>query len=174
MVNWVPSGTLFSLKGFVMYSPNYDFDKDLPIAQATEKQVANFLVEKAKMTFVHDNDDNKYDLMMKTQGGKSITIEVKEDFSCQRTGNVGVEFECRGKPSGIEVSQADAYLYKVHEPDGRKGLYVIATKNLKKMIREEQYFRIVCGGDPGSNSMNYLFRLDVVKNNFKKLGYVNE
>jgi hypothetical protein len=157
-----------------MYSPNYDFDKDLPIAQATEKQVANFLVEKADMTFVHDNDDNAYDLMMKTKDGKNVTIEVKEDFSCQRTGNVGVEYECRGKPSGISVSKANAYLYKVHEPSGRIGLYVIATKNLKKMIAEEQYFRIVNGGDPGSNSMNYLFKLNVFKNNFKFMGWVDE
>lgn len=155
-----------------MYTSNYDFDKDLPIAQATEKQVADFLVEKAKMTFINDNDDNKYDLLMKTQDGRDITIEVKEDFSCERTGNVGVEYECRGKPSGIDVSQADAYLYKVHEPSGKNGLYVIATKKLKKMIAEEQYFRIVNGGDPGSNSMNYLFKLEVVQQNFRFLGYV--
>lgn len=152
------------------YSPNYDFNKDLPIAQKTERDVASFLVEKAEMQFLGDNDDNKYDLLMQTREGRKITIEVKEDFSCQRTGNVGVEFECRGKPSGIETSQADLYLYKVHEPDGKQRLYVIKTSLLKKMIREEKYFRIVSGGDPGSNSMNYLFKLGVIKENFSKLG----
>lgn len=152
------------------YQPNYDFDKDLPIAQKTERDVAEFLCEKAQMQFLGDNDDNKYDLLMQTREGRKITIEVKEDFSCQRTGNVGVEYECRGKPSGIEVSQADLYLYKVHEPDGKSRLYVIKTSLLKQMIKEEKYFRIVCGGDPGSNSMNYLFRLNVIKENFSYLG----
>jgi len=152
--------------------PNYNFDLDLPVATKTEKQVADFLVENAKFEFLGDNDDNKYDLRMKAPNGKVITIEVKEDFSCQRTGNVGVEFSCRGKPSGIEVSQADLYLYKVHEPSGDKRLYVIETAKLKQMIKDELYFRIVNGGDVGSNSMNYLFRLMVIKENFMYLGKV--
>lgn len=156
------------------YTPNYNFDLDLPIAKKTEEQVAKFLIKHAQMKFLGECDTNAYDLKMSTKDDKIVTIEVKEDFTCQRTGNVGVEYECRGKPSGISVSKADAYLYKIHEPNGKKSLYVIATKNLKKMIAEEQYFRVVNGGDPGSNSMNYLFKLDVIKNNFKRLGYVNE
>lgn len=152
--------------------PNYDFDVDLPIAQKTERQVAEFLIEKGGMTFLEDCDTNAYDLKMKTNSGAEITIEVKEDFSCERTGNVGVEFECRGKASGISVSQAQLYLYKVHEPDGRIGLYVTQTKDLKSMIARQEYFRIVNGGDPGSNSMNYLFKLNVFKKNFKYLGSV--
>ena len=152
--------------------PYYDFTIDLPIAQKTERQVAQFLCDKAGMKFVSECDDNKYDLLMETKDGRPLTFEVKEDFSCERTGNVGVEYSCRGKASGIEVSQADAYLYKVHEPSGKNGLYVIATKNLKKMISDEKYFRIVNGGDPGSNSMNYLFKLDIIKDNFRFLGYV--
>lgn len=157
-----------------MRTPNYDFGKDLPIARKTEKQVAEYLVEKAGMKFIKDNDDNKYDLLM-AMGEKEITIEVKEDFSCERTGNVGVEYHCRGKPSGISVSKADLYLYKVHEPSGRKGLYIIKTPSLKKMCFEDQaWFREVNGGDPGSNSLNYLFKLDVFKKYFKYIGSVPE
>jgi hypothetical protein len=153
------------------YQPNYDFDQDLAVAQKTESKIAQFLVDNAELKFVSDNNDNKYDLLMENRKGQKITIEVKEDFTCQRTGNVGVEYECRGKPSGIEVSQALLYLYKVHEPDGTQRLYVIKTDLLKKMIRDEKYFHIVCGGDPGSNSMNYLFKLDVIKAHFSYLGY---
>lgn len=152
--------------------PNYDFNLDLPIAQKTERQVAEFLVEKGGMTFLEDCDNNAYDLKMKTNNGSELTVEVKEDFSCERTGNVGVEYECRGKPSGISVSQAAVYLYKIHEPSQRIGLYVIPTKELKQMIKRQEYFRVVNGGDPGSNSMNYLFKLDVIKENFKYLGSV--
>jgi hypothetical protein len=38
------------------------------------------------------------------------------------------------------------------------------------MIEDELYHRIVVGGDPGSNSKNYLFKLKVIMDNFKYLG----
>jgi hypothetical protein len=57
-------------------------------------------------------------------------------------------------------------------PNKKIGVYVIPTNNLRKMIEDKNYFRIVNGGDVGSNSMNYLFKLDVIKQNFKFLGYL--
>ena len=156
-----------------MTTPNYDFRKDFPIARKTEAQIARHLCEKQNMKFLGECNNSDYDIKMLTPNGKEITIEIKEDFSCARTGNVGVEYECRGRASGIEVSKADFYIYKVHQPDGKKGVYVIQTPKLKQMIADELYFRTVVGGDPGSNSKNYLFKLDVIKNNFKFLGYID-
>ena len=152
-----------------MHKPNYDFNKDLVVANKTERQIAKYL-ESMDIKTLEMRNDNKYDLLVEMPSKKQVTIEIKEDFSCQRTGNVGVEYECRGKPSGISVSQAGFYLYKVHEPSGEKRLYIIQTENLKKMIKEHKWFREVCGGDPGSNSRNYLFKLDVIKENFKCVG----
>ena len=156
----------------MMHTPNYDFDKDLPIAQKTEKQITEFLVSKG-LEFIEDCDDNRYDVKMRfTQGdeSKEVTIEIKEDFTCERTGNIGVEIESWGRPSGIATSKADFYLYKVHEPNGRKGIYMIKTSELKAMIKQRLWHREVIGGDPGSNSRNFLFRLEVVQKNFKYLG----
>ena len=155
-----------------MTTPNYDFRKDFPIARKTEAQIAQYLSEKQKMKFLGECNNSDYDIRMETPSGKTITIEIKEDFSCARTGNVGVEYECRGRASGIEVSKADFYIYKVHQPDGKKGVYVIQTPQLKRMIEDKEYFRTVVGGDPGSFSKNYLFKLDVIKSNFKFLGYL--
>jgi hypothetical protein len=155
-----------------MTTPNYDFRKDFPIARKTEAQIAQYLSEKQNMKFLGECNNSDYDIRMETPSGKKITIEIKEDFSCARTGNVGVEYECRGRASGIEVSKADFYIYKVHQPDGKKGVYVIQTPQLKRMIEDKEYFRTVVGGDPGSFSKNYLFKLDVIKSNFKFLGYL--
>lgn len=155
-----------------MRTPNYDFNKDLPIAKRTEAQITDYLVSKG-MTFLEDCDDNRYDVKMGVGKGddmKEVTIEIKEDFTCERTGNVGVEIESWGRPSGLAVSKADFYLYKVHEPSGRKGLYLIKTSKLKKMVKNGEWFREVVGGDPGSNSRNFLFKLGVVKENFTFLG----
>jgi hypothetical protein len=155
-----------------MRTPNYNFEDDLPIAKKTEAQITDFLVGKG-LKFLEDCDDNRYDVKMGLGEGddfKEVTIEIKEDFTCERTGNVGVEVESWGRPSGLSVSKADFYLYKVHEPNGRKSMYMIKTTKLKKMVKDCLWFREVVGGDPGSDSRNFLFKLNVVKENFSFLG----
>ena len=113
---------------------------------------------------VNYNNDYRYDTLMKLDTGKTIKVEIKEDFTCKRTGNVGVEYSCRGKDSGITTTEAQLYFYKVHTPKGIKNI-LMTTKNLKRIISEEKYFRTVNGGDPGSNSLNYLFKLGVFLEN---------
>jgi len=146
--------------------PNYDFKKDFPIAQKTEHEVADLLVKLYNADIISFEKTNKYDILAKIHQ-KEYKFEVKEDFTCQKTGNVGLEFACRGKPSGIQVSQADFYIYKIHAPDGIIRYFLLQTIILKDMIKNEQYFRIVNGGDEGSNSMNYLFKYETFINNAK-------
>jgi len=146
--------------------PNYDFKKDLPIAVETEKEVAKILEEKYNANILEFSHTNKYDILAEIKN-KKYTFEVKEDFTCEKTGNVGLEFRCRGKPSGIQTSQADFYIYKIHAQDGSIGFYLSKTSTLKKMIDDKKYFRIVNGGDVGSNSMNYLFKYETFINNAK-------
>lgn len=146
---------------------NYDYKKDYKIANRTEHEVAQLIqfANRGKVRRIEHNNDNKFDLKVTFLDGTKITIEIKEDFTCQRTGNVGLEYECRGKASGISVSQADVYLYKIHEPSGEITFWMIKTETLKKLIESQAFHRIVVGGDAGSNSKNYLFKLDVIKRN---------
>jgi hypothetical protein len=52
----------------------------------------------------------------------------------------------------------------VHTKEGIR-FVLHKTEELKRMIADKEYFRIVNGGDKGSNSMNYLFKYAVfVKN----------
>lgn len=155
-------------------APNYDFNLDLPIAKETERQVTEFLLNKfSGLCFLNECNNADYDVAFELQGNL-FTVEIKEDFTCRKTGNVGVEFSCRGKDSGIRNTKANFYLYKIHEPDGTKSLYWIKTKTLKQMISDGLYHRTVNGGDEGSNSKCYLFYLSVIKEHFKHLGDVNE
>lgn len=144
---------------------HFNFRQDHTIAVKTELEVAELLKRsnKFKVKSIKTNNDNRWDLEVHLMDGDIITVEVKEDFTCARTGNVGLEFECRGKLSGISVSKADVYMYKLHEPSGDISFYLIETDELKRMISEKQYHRIVTGGDPGSGSRNYLFKLDTFK-----------
>jgi hypothetical protein len=138
--------------------PNYNYKQDKPIADRTEQQVAEILRATYNAVILDFGHTNAYDIRARVNG-KIFTFEIKEDFTCERTGNVGIEFECRGKPSGIAVSKADFYIYKIHTSNGIK-IYLFKTKQLKGMITEEKYFRVVNGGDVGSGSMNYLFKYD--------------
>jgi serine protease inhibitor len=144
---------------------NYDFKKDYQIAAKTEQKVADLILKanKGKIKKIVHNDDNRYDLQIFMTNGTTVTVEIKEDFSCQKTGNVGLEYESRGRASGISVSEADLYMYRIHEPNGSVSIYTIETKVLKEMIRNKKYHRTVVGGDPGSESKNYLFDLGTFK-----------
>lgn len=144
----------------------YDFKQDFPIAQRTEREVGEILEQRYQGKVMEYGKTNKYDILFKTNT-RLLKFEVKEDFTCEKTGNVGVEFECRGKPSGIQVSEADFYIYKVHSQYGDVRYFLCSTKCLKKMIADKEYFRIVTGGDPGSNSKNYLFKYETFIRNFK-------
>ena len=56
-------------------------------------------------------------------------IEVKLDKMAKKTGNIYVEYESRGKPSGISRSEADHYCYVV----GNLKLF-IPTERLKELV----------------------------------------
>jgi len=142
---------------------NYNFRQDLQVSKETEKEVADILARLYSAKIKEFRTDNKYDILAEIEGS-DVKFEVKEDFMCVDTGNVAVEYECRGKPSGISTSDADFYIYKLETKD--KGIHYImhSSDTLKKMIEEREYFRKVNGGDKGSNTMNYLFKYDTFLN----------
>ena len=144
------------------YNTRAIFKKDSVTARKTEQEISELLLKYYGWKTISFNNDNKYDLLI-IKNKKKVKIEIKEDFTCERTGNVGLEFNSRGKPSGISTSEAHSYLFKVHTKGGI--VYLLTrTEVLKKMIENHEYHRIVVGGDKGSDSKNYLFKFDVLKN----------
>lgn len=146
---------------------HYSFEQDLQQAANTEEQVAQWFADEGHEV-IELNNDYRYDIKVKLKTGAVVLIEVKEDFMCKRTGNVAVEFQCRGKPSGIETSLSDYYIYKVHTPDDTE-LLAISKRKLINLVDTEQYHSIKVGGDSGSETKMYLFSIDTIKDNFKKL-----
>lgn len=146
---------------------HYNFKQDHAIALSTERYIEKLFWSnnRDRIAKIEHNNDNRYDLKITMKNGEVVTVEIKEDFTCANTGNVGVEYSCRGKPSGIQVSKADLYCYRIHEPNGIISVWIIETTKLKALIAGELYFRTVNGGDVGSDSLNYLFKLNVFKKN---------
>ena len=84
-----------------------------------------------------------YDLIIGKEGEqlvdhifKNCKIEVKRDFWTGTTGNIAVEFESRGKPSGISKTKSDYYAFVLAEQYRDEVIIIIKTKRLKEIARE--------------------------------------
>ena len=121
-----------------MLSPSVEnrkkFDIDLEYGQVREKLVADMLQDKK--------------------------IEVKsERDKWQKTGNIAIEYECYGKPSGISSTEADYWFHNLCIGDDTFCTLVFKVDNLKKLINKLDYKRSVSGGDHNASRM-YLLNLD--------------
>ncbi len=133
---------------------HYNFHQDLADGKAAEDEVAARLQRHFKLS---DDDivrsgTKEFDLKIKSF---DTTFEVKNDLMAERTGNVAIEYECRGKPSGLAVTRAEFWVYKF------SGRYWLASvEDLKKRLFVEKTFhRNVTGGDAGSYTKMMLVKV---------------
>ena len=138
---------------------NYEFKKDLIEGQEGEETLIKFLESKGN-TLVSRCDTKTHDIIM-ISNGNSVSYEAKTDVYPKDTGNIFIEFECRGKPSGIEVTTADWFVtYFKHYNE----IWFIKTSKLKKLISENNFYTTSNSGDSGSGTKGYLIK----KQNFRK------
>ncbi len=94
-------------------------------------------------------------------------VELKtETYQWRRTGNVVIEYESRGRPSGIAVSQADHWVLDLRADDGSPmGFFVLPREVLREHCRqawlEGRYF--TNGGDDKAQSGILLRVHDLLK-----------
>jgi len=91
------------------------------------------------------NNDFKFDLSRGKIGEEHLakiledkTLEVKTDSWIARTQNIAVEYESRGKPSGIATTEADYWVFVF---DGRYNTEVILLTDMagvKKIKRDKK------------------------------------
>lgn len=137
---------------------NYNFKKDLIIGENGENVVANDLI-KMGGKLISDNKNNKFDLMIQKN-------EIKTDVYCKPhydTGNIFIEFECRGKNSGILVTEAKWFVtYFKHLNE----IWYIKTSDLLSLIKTSNFRTTQFSGDSGSNTKGYLIPRYAFKENF--------
>jgi len=150
----------------------YNFVEDITQGEKGELIIREFL-ELNGYKFISDNKDYRYDLEMALpvdKGGslvKATTFEVKTDVYClphSDTNNLFVEFECRGKDSGINVTEADYYVNYypyLHEA------WFIKTSKLKKLINNNSFEVKEFSGDANSNTKGYVIPRYKFKPHFK-------
>ena len=96
-------------------------------------------------------------------------IEVKSERGMWlKTGNIAIEYESYGKPSGINATEADYWFHNLCIGDEVYGTLVFKTDMLKKIVNSTDNKRIVSGGDHNASKMylmniQKLFSSDIIK-----------
>jgi len=131
------------------------FSSDLSYGQSYERRLLNY--------FEHDSYEFSvgyfpdWDVKLIKNNIESF-FEVKADRLAHRTGNIAIEIECSGRPSGLTTTKADFYaIFVTNEKDDK--LYVIHVETLKEKIKN---CRLVYGGD-GKRARMALLRVDDIK-----------
>lgn len=90
-----------------------------------------------------------------TRKGKKTYWEVKTDRHTHRSGNIVIEFESSGEPSGITTTKADYWMYILeYEPT----FFMIPVADLKQMIAEAKYHSIRHIAERGKNTAYFFDR----------------
>jgi len=119
------------------------FDLDLQYGKVREQLVADMLQDKK--------------------------IEVKSERDIwQKSGNIAIEYESYGKPSGIKATESDYWFHNLCIGDEVYASVVFKTDVLKRIIDSLDYLRSVRGGDNLASKMyllnlQKLFSSDVIK-----------
>lgn len=108
------------------------FDLDLAYGQVFEKKVADIL------------------------GNSKIEVKTEKD-KWKTTGNIVIEYESRGKPSGIVTTEADYWLHNMSYGDNIVFSILVPVITLRRYIAQHNP-RSVRGGDDMTSRL-YLIKL---------------
>jgi hypothetical protein len=105
-----------------------------------EEAVRHFCESYLDLRFIKYNDDSAFDILFENDEYDVVTYEVKTDLFEKNmdeggTGNMAIEYKCRGKKSGIRKTKALYFAYYL--PNVRdKQLWVISVKDLKELLKD--------------------------------------
>lgn len=110
------------------------FQADLPFGEMYQNRLLDYLT-------LQDGDEieqplgnfKEYDVLWRS-GSTVTTYEVKADRITQRTGNLCIEYECRGKPSGITTTTANYWVHFVVQGPTEHTCYIIPTDIIRSIM----------------------------------------
>ncbi len=140
-------------------SYGYGFAHDQREAEVQELRWAMLQGNHEGVSNTWINHDRRFDVCVEYEDGCRHLWEVKHDTVHSRTRNIGVEYECKGRPSGIETTEAHSWVFRLDDSEW----WMIGVIRLKRLIAEEKYFRKAPGGEKENPTMMYLFKEGVLK-----------
>jgi len=113
---------------------NKKFDLDLKYGQEREKRLASIL----------DKDKSK------------IEVKTERDWWF-KTGNIAIEMECNGKPSGVMATKSDYWVHILAEGEKDYCRLIFDTKTIKRLAKK--YISTLKAGGDGFRSKFVLIPL---------------
>ena len=106
-----------------MTAANKKFDLDLKYGQFREKQIH----------YIFSN--------------KKIEVKTERDW-WYKTGNIALEYECNGKPSGVNATESDYWIQILAKGNKNHCMLMFEVSELRKIVKKykEQYTRMVGDG----------------------------
>ena len=115
------------------------------------------------------NNDNKFDIDLKVGQSyeKSLAeilrfgkVEVKTEIDTWRhTGNIAIEIRCRGKLSGLSVTEADYWSHILSYSGFIKTIIIFPVGDLKRIIKtlkRKNKLKLIMGGDDNQSELALL------------------
>ena len=117
-----------------------------------------FVDNEVQQKFDHDLEFGKLgEDFVKNFQSENNKIEVKTERDIWKTtGNIAIEIRCRGKKSGISVTEAQTWIHLLSYKNKIEGGFIFQTKYLKDKIVEmhkNKTIKIVMGGDDNMSQM---------------------
>jgi len=103
------------------------FNDSLSSGKQSENIVLKMVQNKYPKAYIKEGYHKEYDIMIPEI---NKTIEVKKDFKSKYTGNVVIEMEMNNRPSGLQATTADWWVFHLDEQE----IVWITLKRLKDMI----------------------------------------
>jgi len=127
------------------------FHEDLAFGKMTEELVAKKLSPiLRKRVLAGIGRDKHKDIHVE------LTFEIKSDKLTSKTNNIVVESESYGKPSGISVTTADVWIWKIESE-----YFWAYTKDIRDYIKEKNP-RWVMGGDSMASKLYVISFFDFI------------
>jgi hypothetical protein len=116
------------------------FKESLSSGKQSENIVLKMVQNKYPKAYIKEGYHKEYDIMIPEI---NKTIEVKKDFKSQYTGNVVIEMEMNNRPSGLQTTTADWWVFHLDETE----IVWITLERLKEMVELEGYKLVEFIGD---------------------------
>ena len=119
------------------------------------------VTEEFQQKFDHDLEFGRLrEDFVKAFQDKNNKVEVKTERDMwKKTGNIAIEIRCRGKLSGLSVTDAETWIHLLSYNNVIEGGFIFKTSLLKEKIRKlhkEGNLKLTMGGDDKMSQMALL------------------
>ena len=119
------------------------------------------VTEEVQLKFDHDLEFGRLgEDFVKAFQNKNTKTEVKTERDIWKTtGNIAIEIRCRGKLSGLSVTEAETWIHLLSYNNVIEGGFILKTDLIKakiKKLHKDGNLKLIMGGDDNMSQMALL------------------